>query len=50
MIDIERFAACLLIIHLLGYHILYHHDHDVVKRRTYILLANIFLEGEQINV
>ena len=47
---IEPFPACLLITHLLGYHILYHHNEGVVEQKTYKLLAKIFSEAEKINV
>ena len=35
MLDIGPFPACLLMTHVLGYHVLYHHNQDVVERRTY---------------
>ena len=35
MLDIGPFPACLLMTHVPGYHVLYHHNEDVVKRRTY---------------
>ena len=50
MLDIEPFPSCLIMSHLPGHHILYHHNQSVVKQMTCTLLAKIFSEGEQTNV
>ena len=50
MLDIEPFPSCLLMSHLPGHRILYHHNQSVVKQMTYRLLTKIFSEREQIKV
>ena len=50
MFDIERFLACLLMVHFLDFHILYHHNQGDVKQKIYKPLIRIFCEGKWMSV
>ena len=48
--DIEPSLAYLVMSHFLDYHILYHHNQDVVEQMIYKSLVRISVEGEKISV